>query len=147
MKISQDTKILQNFLSNFKDGQGNITLNFIENLVVGDETVIGDSDSGTTALPAPKDRCALPRLEIPPKQLQYFPEIPDKARRVLHDFIGQLPEPRINTLMYWVFKVCVDNNMTRQETADWLGMTFTTASNWFRRFNLKPRREARRKKC
>ena len=143
MKISQDTKILQNFLSNFKDGQGNITLNFIENLVVGNETVIGDSDS--EVLPAPKNRCSLPRSEISPKELQYLPEISNKARQILFEFVGKLPEPRINTLMYWIFKICVDNNMTRQETADWLGMSFTTASNWFKRFNLKPKRKEARK--
>lgn len=144
MRVLQDTKILQQLLSTQKDGQGgNITLNFIENIVVGDDAVIGDSDNAT--LPSPrKSRCALPRSETSPKQLQYLPEISEDARRELRDFIERLPGPRIDTLMYWIFRVCADTGMTRQDTADWLGMSFATASRWFKRFNLNPKKGERK---
>jgi len=134
MKVSQDMRILQQFLKDVGERGDGATVNIIsiENNYNCDSNPEDDSE-----IKSPKSRCAIPKPEISSKQIQHFNS---DNYEIVYDFINKFPTPRLDTLLCSIFKMCVEKEMTRQETADFLGMAYATASSWFKRFNLKPPR-------
>jgi len=155
MKVFQDIKILQQLLKEAGNRGDSVTVNIvsIENNCGHSESdkdskslslEFSGTNSGVLENKPCKSRCLLPRSGLPAKEIQFF-DI-DIDYDILFNLIDKLSTPRLDVLMYSIFKMCADRGMTRQETADWLGMAFSTASNWFNRFGLKPLRKPKKVK-
>ena len=125
MKVDQ--KFLQQIFSDLPGGKAAINIIVAETINLG-----GPND--TKAIPH-----TTPRLQLPRFDLKALPR-PEGDDEALFEILEKTPEPRMPTLMFLSFRVCVEKGMSRGEIAEFLGLTLGSVDSWARKYDLKPKR-------
>jgi len=145
MKIHQDTNILQQVISALSGRDGaSITLNFIENMIVGNGAHLTD---GSERADNEKHRMCLPTPTVNPKALKYVFEHDEEGGETFFRILTSFPEPRLEHFFYHVYRVCAEyGKMSNVELSKFLGQGPSTITNKTRHYGIKlPRKQVERK--